>query len=100
MASEIQQSRAASPRLVKDFMEEEDEEIDVVDETDSINDSTETPGTNVIKYFSMDCVTKLHFEISLISKSDCYKICFYPFFPPISCYKSNSFLSTVAFKYF
>ncbi|XP_048729115.1 retinal homeobox protein Rx-A-like [Ostrea edulis] len=47
MASEIQQSRAASPRLVKDFMEEEDEEIDVVDETDSINDSTETPESPV-----------------------------------------------------
>jgi hypothetical protein len=49
MASEIQQSRTESPRLVKNFMEEEDEEIDVVDETDSINDSPETPGTNVIK---------------------------------------------------
>lgn len=52
MTSEVQKPLPESPRLQGDFPEEEEEEIDVVDGTDSIVGSAETPGTkHYIKCF-------------------------------------------------
>lgn len=53
MTSEVQKPLSESPRLRGDFREEEEEEeIDVVDGTDSIVGSAETPGTkHYIKSF-------------------------------------------------
>lgn len=53
MTSEVQKPLSESPRLRGDFPEEEEEEeIDVVDGTDSIVGSAETPGTkHYIKSF-------------------------------------------------
>lgn len=53
MTSEVQKPLSESPRLRGDFPEEEEEEeIDVVDGTDSIVGSAETPGTkHFIKSF-------------------------------------------------
>lgn len=53
MTSEVQKPLSESPRLRGDFREEEEEEeIDVVDGTESIVGSAETPGTkHYIKSF-------------------------------------------------
>lgn len=55
MTSEVQKPLSESPRLRGDFREEEEEEeIDVVDGTDSIVGSAETPGTiNTISNLSI-----------------------------------------------
>lgn len=55
MTSEVQKPLSESPRLRGDFPEEEEEEeIDVVDGTDSIVGSAETPGTiNTISNLSI-----------------------------------------------
>lgn len=51
MTSEVQKPLSESPRLRGDFREEEEEEeIDVVDGTDSIVGSAETPGTKHYAY--------------------------------------------------
>lgn len=63
MTSEVQKPLSESPRLRGDFPEEE-EEIDVVDGTDSIVGSAETPGTkHYIKslYFRKKVTCKICF---------------------------------------